>query len=161
MIPLLIPAAVGLASDVVDAWKQHAANTAAAQTVNGPAFQQALKTATAQAAAMQQQAVTQALPGELQSVTQQLLKTPDVQSIARSGTSGSVNLQFDGSGNVSATQVGGGSRSIVVSADLKAQLQQLNSEMHSAAGAAYHGVAHMSAKIASNNMPVQLNLMAA
>jgi hypothetical protein len=69
-------------------------------------------------------------------------------------------LQFDASGNVFATQVGGSSRAIVVGADLKAQLQQLNSAMHSAAGAAYHGVAQLSGKIASTNLPVQVNLTA-
>ena len=160
MIPLIAAGAVSLASDVIGAWKAHAENAAATQAANSASFQESLKTAATQLAGAAQQQKEQALPGDLQSVTRQIMQSPDVQSIARGNTSASVNLQFNANGDLFASQPGGGLRRIVVGPEVRQQLQQLNDTMRHSAAGSYSGVARIDAEIASSHLPVQVNLAA-
>jgi hypothetical protein len=167
MIPLIVAGAVSLASNVVDAWKAHADTTAATKAAKTADFQQALKiastqsaTASAQLAAASAQQQQQALPANIQSVTGQILQSPDIQSMARANPSATVNLQFNANGDLFATQTSGAMRRIAVTPDLRQQLQQLNSALRSPAAASYSGAAHVSAQITSRQLPVQVNLAA-
>jgi len=160
MIPLIIPGAISIASDVIDAWKAHSQNVAAAKAVNSADFQQSLKTAATQLAANAMQQSQAAIPGEVQTTAKELLQAPGVQSMARTSPYGSVNLEFNSSGDVFASQANGAMRRIMVSPEVQQQLQQLNAAMRSSAAGAYGSVAHVSGQIASNHMPVQMNLAA-
>jgi len=171
MIPLIVAGAVSLVSNVADAWKAHAESVAAAKAANpatgangtdaakGAGFQQSLKNAAAQLAATEEQK-EKALPADIQSVTGQIFQSSNVQSMARTSPSGTVNLQFNSSGDLFASQTNGAMRRIAVSPDLRQQLQQLNGTLLSPGAAAYHGVAHANARITSRQLPVQVNLAA-
>jgi cell division protein FtsX len=160
MIPLIVSGAVSLASDVVDAWKTHAANTAAAKAANSPEFQEALKTAAAKAAAATQQQKLQAMPTDINTVTQEILAAPDVRSMAHSSPTASVNLQFNANGDLFTPQTNGGMRQIMVGPDVRQQLQQLNATMKSPGTGLIASTAHVNAEISSIRMPVQVNLAA-
>jgi hypothetical protein len=160
MIPLIVSGAVSLASDAISAWKAHVENTEISKAANSADFQQALKTAATQLATTATQQKEQALPGELQSATQQILLSPEVQSMARANPSGSVSLQFNSNGDLFASQVGGGLRRITVGPDVQQQLQELNETMRSPGAGPNAGAAHFSAEIASSHLPVQVNLTA-
>ena len=160
MIPLLVAGAVSLTSDIVDAWKAHAATTAVAQAAKGADFQNTLKAAATQAtaaAALQQQ---QAIPSEVQSVTRQILQSPDVQSMARTNPSASVSVQFNSNGDLFASQPGGGLRRIMVGPDVQQELQQLNGALRSPAAAAYRGVVQSNGTVSGSHLPVTVSLAA-
>ena len=156
MIPLLVAGAVSLTSNVIDAWKAHAANTSMAEAAKGADFQKTMKAAAAAAEHQQQMAIL----GEVQSVTRQLLESPDVRSMARINPSASVNVQFNSNGDLYASQPGGGLRRIAVSADVQQQLQQLNGALRDPAAAAYKGVVQSSGEIAGSHLPVTVSLTA-
>jgi len=160
MIPLLVAGAVSLTSNVIDAWKTHAANVATAEAAKGADFQKTMKAAAAEASAATERQQQAAIPGEVQSVTRQILDSPDVRSMARSNPSASVNVQFNSNGDLYASQPGGGLRRITVSADVQQQLQQLNSALRDPAAAAYKGVAQSSGEIAGSHLPVTVRLVA-
>ena len=160
MIPLIAAGAISLVSNVADAWKAHAESLAAAKAAKSADFTQSLKAATAQSAAAIEQQKELALPGDLQSVTGQILQSPDVQSMARANPTATVNLQFNSNGDLFASQTSGGVRRITVSPDLRQQLQQLNGTLLSPGATAYSGVAHVSGQIGSSHLPVQVNLAA-
>jgi hypothetical protein len=140
MIPLIAAGAVSLANNVVEAWKNHADNVAAAkaatQVTNSASFQDALKTAATQAITTAQQQSAQALPGQVQSVTQQALQNPALQSMARTAPGGAIKLQFNANGDLSAVQPNGTLSGVNVSQDVRQQLQQINSALKASGNAA-------------------------
>ena len=159
MIPLVAAGAVSLVSSIASTWKAHAESAAAAKAAKGADFQKTLSTAAAQATAATEQQKAQALPADLQTVAQQLLQVPDVQSMARGNPGAGVSLQFTASGDLFASQAGG-LRRITVTPQVQQELQQLNGTMRSAAAGANGGVAHVTGEIASGHVPVQMNLAA-
>jgi hypothetical protein len=163
MIPLLVTGAVSLASNVIEAWKAHAEQTALTKAINGPDFQASLKAATTQATAATAAAEKQkevALPGDIQSVTRQILQSPDVQSIARANAS-SVNLEFNSNGDLFAAQPGGALRRIVVSPEVRQQLQALNGTLRQQpASAGNAGMAKVEGEAGGGRLAVQVKLTA-
>ena len=170
MIPLIAAGAVSIAGNIVDAWKAHAQNVAATKAEQTASFQDSLKAAATnavsaaqQAAAAAQQQSAQALPGTLQSVEQQILQSPDVQSLAHLSPNSTLSLQFNANGDLFSAQPGGGLRPVTIGQDVRQQLQQLNGTMRSpAAGAAgvVGGVARFNTQIASSRQSVQVSLAA-
>jgi hypothetical protein len=172
MIPLLVTGAVSLAGNLIDAWKARSDTTAATQAIQSADFQQSLNAAVKQATATDEAQKQQALPGELQSVTTEILNSPDVRSMARYSSTSSLNLNFNSNGDVFATTSTGKLRQIMVNTDIRQQLQQINSTMQtmsSTARPASNGsmgtaaaarTAHMNGEIASLKLPVELNLTA-
>jgi len=160
MIPLIAAGAVSLASNVIDAWKAHAETTANAQAAKNADFQKSLKTAAAELSAATEKQKQQALPADLQSVTQQITQAPDFQSLARSSSTGSVNLQFNSNGDLFASQPGGGMRRIVVGTNVQQQLQQLNGTLRNSTAGGHPGRAQVETELASSHLPVQVNLSA-
>ena len=158
MIPLIVAGAVSLTSSVVDAWKAHSENMAATKAAKTADFLSTLKTATTQAVAPTELQKQQALQGGLQTVTQQILQSPDVQSLAQTGSTASVNLQFNSNGDVFASQPGGSVRQISVAPDVRQQLQQLNGAMHQTPG--FPAATQFTAQLGSNHLPVQVSLAA-
>jgi hypothetical protein len=157
MIPLLVTGAISLATNAISAYQAHAQGVAESQAANSADFQASLKAAATKLAVAAQQQKEKALPADLQSVTQQILQSPDIQSMAHSNPSATVNLQFNSSGDLYASQPGGGLRQLLVSPDVRQQLQQLDATMHTAGTT----TAHLSEEIASVRLPVQVNLAAA
>lgn len=156
MIPLIVSGAIGLASDAINAYQAHSQSVAIEKAANSAEFQASLKAATTKLAAATEQQKQQALPADLQAVTQQILQSPDIQSMAHANPSASVNLQFNSNGDLFASQPGGGTRQLVVGSDIRQQLQGLDATMR-ASGA---GTAHLSEEIASVHLPIQVNLSA-
>lgn len=128
MLPLLIPGIVSLANNAVEAWKTHGANKVAAQTAQGAEFQEALNKATATAAtqltalAAKQQA--EQFSGQVETLTRQILQTPEVQAHTRGGSV--QDFKIDKNGNLFVLQPGGGLQRIPVSAEGQARVDQLN-----------------------------------
>jgi hypothetical protein len=160
MIPLLITGAVSLAGDVVQAWKTHSDNLALSKAVNGADFQQSLNTAATKAVAAAQQQQAAAMPGEIHSVAQQILQSPQMQSMAHASPSASINLQFNSSGALFATQAGGGVRQIAVNPEVQQELQQLNSAMRRSSAGAYSGATQVAGQVGAGHVPVMVNLAA-
>jgi hypothetical protein len=148
MFPLIIPAAVSLA------------NVAITKAVSGADFQQSLNTAAARAVTAAQEQQAAAMPGQIHTVAQQILQAPDVQSMARTSPSASVNLQFNSSGALFATQAGGGVRQLAISPEVRQELQQLNNVMRHSAVGAYGSTAQVAGQIGSSQVPVQVTLAA-
>ena len=159
MIPLIVTGAVSLASDVVEAWKEHTATAAVNQAANSADFQASLKDAATKIAATAEQQQVAAAPGELKAVAEQILQGPQVQSMARISPNGAVSLQFDSSGNVTASTTGGKPRQILVGADARQQLQQLNALMRNPQ-AGLGSTAVMTGEIASAHLPIQVSISA-
>jgi hypothetical protein len=156
MIPLIVSGAIGLASDAIQAYQAHSQSVAIAKEVNSADFQASLKAADAKAAAATEQQKQQALPADLQAVTQQILQSPDIQSMAHANPSATVNLQFNSNGDLFASQPGGGTRQLVVGPDIRQQLQGLDATMRTSG----NSTAHLNEEIASVHLPVQVNLAA-
>jgi hypothetical protein len=158
MIPLIASGAAYLASDVIDAWKTHAESAAASKAVNSADFQEALKAAATKISAAAQVQKQRALPGDLKAATEEILQSPDIQSMAHSNPSATINLDFNSKGELFAPQPNGGVLEIMVGPDLRQQLQQLNVTMLTPGAGT--GTAHLNAEINSIHLPVQVNLSA-
>ena len=156
MIPLIVSGAIGLASDAISAYQAHAQSVAVSQAANSADFQASLKTAATKLATAAELQKEKALPADLQAVTQQILQSPDIQSMAHANPSATVNLEFNSNGDLFASQPGGGTRQLVVGPDVRQQLQQLDATMRTSGA----GTAHLSEEIASVRLPVQVNLAA-
>jgi hypothetical protein len=163
MIPLLVTGAVSLASDAIHAWQEHSATAAATKAVgqaaNSADFQASLKDAATKLAAANQQQQVAAAPGELKAATEEILQSPGMQTMARYSANGTVNLQFDSSGNVFASTVGGKPRAVNVSTDVRQQLSQLNALMRTPQ-AGLGNTAVMTEQLTSSHLPVQVSLSA-
>jgi hypothetical protein len=156
MIPLIVSGAIGLATDAIHAYQAHSQNVAIEKAANSAEFQASLKAATTKITAAAEQQKQQALPADLQAVTQEILQSPDIQSMAHSNLSAAVNLQFNSNGDLFASQPGTRTRQLVVGPDIRQQLQDLDATMRTSGTS----TAHLSEQIASMHMPVQVNLAA-
>jgi hypothetical protein len=156
MIPLLVTGAIGLASDAISAYQAHSQSVAITQAANSADFQASLKAAATKLATAAEAQKEKALPADLQAVTQQILQSPDIESMAHANPSATVNLQFNSNGDLYVSQPGGGMRQMMVGPDVRQQLQQLDATMHTA------GIpsAQVNGEIASARLPVQVNLAA-
>jgi len=156
MIPLIVSGAVSLASDAISAYQAHSQSVAVTQAANSADFQASLKAAATKLAAAAELQKEKALPADLQAVTQQILQSPDIQSMAHANPSATVNLQFNSNGDLFASQPGGGMRELVVGPDIRQQLQQINATMRNSGT----GAAHLNEEISSVHLPIQVNLAA-
>ena len=128
MIPLIIPAAVSLASSAIDTWRNAtAAKTTAPQGQPKVAFEEVLKKAgglpATQAAGMLQAALSQ---GQVAPMAAQFMQSPEVQAALNAGgSSQAAGISISANGSVSVATATGGCRNLVLSPQTQALAAQL------------------------------------